>query len=90
MFHIFNFVGRRDGHRRTVIGKNHFDIIVIDNDRLDKSVNQPVHVFLKPKVEVTEFVKRKENKLLCDLRYFVFFRFDTSHELFFFGILLSV
>ena len=66
--HIFNFIGCRNVDWLIVKGKNQLDIIIINENRFNQSINQPFLVFLKPQIEVAECVEGEDNKLLGNLQ----------------------
>ena len=81
--HIFNFFGCGYVYRLVIEGKYEFDIIVINEYRLDESVNQPFLVFLKPQVKIAELMKREQNEILGDLRAFILFSLVVPLDFFF-------
>ncbi len=81
--HIFNFIGCGDIDWLIVKSKNQLDVIVINEYRFDKPVNQTLIIFFKPQIEVAEFVEGEDNKLLGNLRSLGFLQFDVQGDFFF-------
>ena len=81
--HIFDFIGCGNVDWLIVKGKNQLDVIIVNENRFDESVNQAFLVFLNPQIKVTEFVEGEDNKLLGNLRSIGFLQLDTQGDFFF-------
>lgn len=79
-FYIFNFFGYRDVDCLIIEGKNQLYVIVINEYRLDESVNQTLLIFFKSQIEVAEFVESEDNKLLRYLRFLGFLNLDIPFD----------
>ena len=62
--HIFNFIGCGDIDWLIVKSKNQLDVIVINEYRFDKPVNQTLLIFLKSEIKIAELMQREQNEVL--------------------------
>ena len=71
--HIFDFIGCGNVDWLIVKGENQLDIIIVNEYRLDESVNQTLLVFLKPQIKIPKLMQREQNEVLGDFRTLIFF-----------------
>ena len=65
-----------------------FEIVIVNDDRLDKAINQPFPILLHTHIHITIFVQCEQNHFLADLRDLCLFFLDALDQQLFLGFQL--